>query len=492
MPNFVDMDQRIFHFIFGLFLLIYLFVGFRIYPDYGVPVDEYSQTDLGRVNYERIIKGSLEIQTHFDRYYGPAFEVPLYIFSGLVNKQFGIEEVSARHLGNFLFFASSLIFFYLFLTNTLSHPGYGLLGTALLALSPRFFAESFYNTKDIAFMSATILVLYAASRFRKTTWLSLLFLAATTGFAIGIRAQGLLLLAVNAVVLLRDGQSKAFWYVILTLLVTFGLYPLFWNDTLKNIVGFWQTAVHPLGVPTLYLGNIYISPNIPWSYHFVWVAITSLLSVLVAAITGMIQFVARGKKDRLQLVMFLIVTGTFATSVFFHPRSYDGWRHIYYIYHPMIGFAMYELKVARRRVRVALLVFFFIDMICASWFMLKNHPNQYVYFNILAGGYRNAKANFDFDYWGMSQKQILEYLVQMRVPIGTHVFIDYEKPSPYTERVLITALRTKGMTLVDSVDDADVYVAINRDYYKAPSPEFDKIYAVSVGGADLSAVYSKL
>ena len=163
----------------------------------------------------------------------------------------------------------------------------------------------------------------------------------------------------------------------------------------------------------------------------------------------MIQFVARGKKDRLQLVMFLIVTGTFATSVFFHPRSYDGWRHIYYIYPPMIGFAMYALKVARRRVRVALLVFFFIDMICASWFMLKNHPNQYVYFNILAGGYRNAKANFDFDYWGMSQKQILEYLVQMRVPIGTHVFIDYEKPSPYTERVLITALRTKGMTLVD-------------------------------------------
>ncbi len=38
--------------------------------------------------------------------------------------------------------------------------------------------------------------------------------------------------------------------------------------------------------------------------------------------------------------------------------------------------------------------------------MIKNHPHQYVYFNILAG--KNYNKNFEMDYWGISNTMALE------------------------------------------------------------------------------------
>ena len=41
--------------------------------------------------------------------------------------------------------------------------------------------------------------------------------------------------------------------------------------------------------------------------------------------------------------------------------------------------------------------------------MIKNHPHQYVYFNFLAG--KNFNKKFEVDYWGLSYKKNIEYLL---------------------------------------------------------------------------------
>ena len=41
--------------------------------------------------------------------------------------------------------------------------------------------------------------------------------------------------------------------------------------------------------------------------------------------------------------------------------------------------------------------------------MIINHPFQNVYFNSLAG--KNIRQNFELDYWGLSYKQGLEYIL---------------------------------------------------------------------------------
>lgn len=488
--------------IFAVFLLLYFFIGLRIYPDYGVPIDEYSQIDLGRVNYERVVTQNPEIQSHYDRYYGPAFEVPLYVLSIVLNTRFGIDYMSARHLGIFLFFVTSLIFFYLLLVAVNGNPAYGLLGVVLLVISPRFFAESFYNTKDIAFMSATVVVLWALHYASQKKWVSIVLLAVATGFATAVRAQGLLLFLVVTGTLFCTGNEKMHdrirmicWYAALTLASAYTMFPVFWNDPIKNVIGFWQSAANPVGVPTYYFGVSYVSPVIPWHYHFVWVGITSLVSVLVTSVIGVVWFIRRvlttggNEAGRVHVAMVFIIIGSFLTSVFFHPRSYDGWRHLYYIYPCMVGFSVYLIRQSMRFrwFSIAVILMVVVDSVFALSFIIRNHPNQYVYFNRLAGGFPRAKANFDFDYWGISYKQILTYLLSM--PVSQPTAIYFQQAFPYTEHDMTAKLKEKGMTVASSVDEADVYVTIDRDVKDPPPPAFRKIYAVTVEGADLSAIY---
>tara|TARA_B110000881_G_C18168532_1_gene314177 strand:- start:4 stop:504 length:501 start_codon:yes stop_codon:yes gene_type:complete len=40
---------------------------------------------------------------------------------------------------------------------------------------------------------------------------------------------------------------------------------------------------------------------------------------------------------------------------------------------------------------------------------IKNHPHQYAYFNFLAG--KNVDKKFDIDYWGLSYKESLNYIL---------------------------------------------------------------------------------
>lgn len=501
---------RFIHVLFIVFLLGYLAVGLRVYADYGVPIDEYSQMDLGRVNYERVTRGSSEIQQHYDRHYGPAFEVPLYIFTNILAKGEPENVIALRHLGIFLFFVTSLICFYLLLMRANGHPAYGLLGAVLLGVYPRFFAESFYNTKDMAFVSATIFVLFAVYHFANRTRLSLLCLAVVSAFAIAVRAQGLLLLLVVSSVLLMDTKIPAVkktitvvLYVAITMLATVVMFPLFWNNAVGNIVDFWRVSANSLGVPTYYFGKFYISPDLPWHYHFVWIGISAMLSVIVTSIFGIYLFitgtVGHGKKidqaGRVHFCMLGIIAGTFITSVFFHPRSYDGWRHIYYVYPCLVGFAVYAFrsviknpaKPYVRGIGVVLGVAMFLDVVFSLRFILRNHPHQYVYFNMLAGGYSQAQKNFDFDYWGISQKQLLANLLSYSFSKPPTVY--FQQILPYTERVMIPELTKKGMRVVESIEKADIYVTINRDFKGPPPGSFRKLYAVSVEGSDVSAVY---
>lgn len=500
----------IFHTLFFLLLVGYTAIGFFVYRDYGVPIDEYSQIDIGRVNYERITKGSLEIQTHYDRYYGPSFEVPLYVFGTYIGPVLGLDMMGSRRLFMFLFFAVSLVFFYRLLLRLFSHPMYALIGTLLLLCTPRMFAESFYNTKDIAFMSAVIFVLWAFSRTRTRSYASLIPLLATTGFALAMRAQGLLVMGIVMIALLLSDDATflkrirfLLLYAVSALAVAGIMSPIFWNDTIKNIIGYWQSSANPIGVPTYYFGKSYISPQIPWHYHFVWVAFSSLLSVVVTSVLGLWWYVGSlrinqnsPEQKRTLFTMGCIIVGTFLTSVFFHPRSYDGWRHIYYIYPCMIGFSVYSIRTlfSYRKMPVFRLVAWIIisvmsvDVFSGVVFMARNHPNQYLYFNILSGGYARAKANFDFDYWGISYKQLFSYLQKYPVYKTTHIY--YEQVLPFAEFVMIPELRKRGLMTVETPEEADLYISIHRDIKVPPPKRFQPIYSVQVEHVDVSTIYA--
>jgi hypothetical protein len=480
--------EYIIHGIFIILFVVFVAVGVSIFRDYGVQFDEYNQIALGQVNEDRIVSGSMKLTVSEDRYYGPAFETLLTTSTPALESIFHGDIIASRHIGLFIFFSLSVVVFYLLLWEVFGHPAYGLLGTLALVLSPRIFAESFYNTKDIAFLSAGIFVLYGMQR-------SIVLSALLSGFANAIRPQGAVFVVINIIAVMfgskRSKKQKVYQsmcYITLTILSTILFFPIFWSGGMATIIGFFHRSLDPVGVPTWYFGKYYISPNIPWHYLLVEIGITNLVSIVVLTVVGIIFSAWKRPKQNMVLSMWLIVIGSIFSAIMVHARVYDGWRHLYYIYPSMIGLSIYVLQQAYIRRRILFYLFLalvVVDSMSALRFMIRNHPYEYVYFNILAGGSKNAQKQFDFDYWGMSYKQVYEYL--QTIP-PSRIYID--EPFPYVEHYMMPMLRMKGFTFVDQSGSADISIFVHRYKKTLPDKALIKVFAPSVGGADLVGVYA--
>jgi hypothetical protein len=104
---------------------------------------------------------------------------------------------------------------------------------------------------------------------------------------------------------------------------------------------------------------------------------------------------------------------------------YDGWRHLYFVY-PALVFVAAEgaraaVQAARARLpaprggRAAVLAAVACALVFAEpvSFLVRNHPYGNVYFNRLAGpDMRTVRDRFEVDYWGLSYRRGLEYVLR--------------------------------------------------------------------------------
>ena len=120
--------------------------------------------------------------------------------------------------------------------------------------------------------------------------------------------------------------------------------------------------------------------------------------------------------------MFLLLFGVPLIAVIvLNSALYDGWRHLYFIYAPFLLIAMTGATwlpdlLGKGRAgleRHATLFLAAVIVICpifSGYQMITSHPFQNVYFNMAAGN--NAGQLFELDYWGLSFRKALEYIVK--------------------------------------------------------------------------------
>jgi hypothetical protein len=104
---------------------------------------------------------------------------------------------------------------------------------------------------------------------------------------------------------------------------------------------------------------------------------------------------------------------------------YDGWRHLLFIYPPLVIVATagwrHLLQIATPRLSMAVVAFLAVGCAEPLLFIIMNHPNEAVYFNTLAGGPRGAAGRFELDYGGNSLLQAVEWSADLarnsRVPL---------------------------------------------------------------------------
>ena len=286
-------------------LALFLVPAFAALDDYSVPSDEVWQ----RETTAHAIKVVLSIESDalesgailpHDQFYGVAFEAPLFLAERALDLRSGREIFLGRRLLSHLFYLAGGLFAYLLGRRLL---GGGVLPTAamlLFLLSPRLYAHSFPNSKDIPFLVMFMVALFLArGAFRRETLWSFALLGAGVGILTNLRIMGVVLFAVIPAaraldLTLASGRAER-KRAALTLcafalsgaLTVYATMPHLWAYPIGRAIEWWTTlSNHPLVLWELLGGEPVVTSAPPFRYLPVWFSITNVPAALLLGAVG--------------------------------------------------------------------------------------------------------------------------------------------------------------------------------------------------------------
>ncbi|MEL7160511.1 MAG: hypothetical protein AAFN92_07120, partial [Bacteroidota bacterium] len=171
-----------------VFFALVLLLGLTVLDDYGISWDESIQRRHGRVSIDYAAEKlglddhvKLEPDFHLEDYQWSNYGMIYQLTSSLLEFQLGLEDspyqyYKLRHYLCWLLFWVALIYFYRTLRLRFpDRPWYPLVGTLVLLLSPRIFANAFYNPKDHILVVFYLINTFTLLRFLgERTWRNLI------------------------------------------------------------------------------------------------------------------------------------------------------------------------------------------------------------------------------------------------------------------------------------------------------------------------------
>lgn len=422
---------------FGLVLFFVMcFIALFSFDEYGVSYDEEAQRYTGLVSYNYIFSGNQFLHEWPDRDYGIAFELPLILIEKLFNLTDTRDIYLSRHLVTHLFFLIGAFFCFKLVDLLYKNKLLATIGFLLIVLHPRIYAHSFFNSKDIPFMSMFVICLYFnAIAFRKKTVINFIILGISIGLLINLRIMGGLLPCFILLFLIIDAvKEKKYNYhlklgiifLATTTIVLYATWPFLWTNPIKNFfLSFANMSKFRWDGEMLFNGEMIKAVNIGWDYIPVWFSITTpifyLFTGLLSTVLLLYHFFKTPSifllnyKERNNLIFLICCFFPVLFVILLHSILYDGWRHMYFIYPSFVLLAVYGLdflfkKNKRWLVGASSLLTFTI----ISVFMIKNFPVQHVYFNhfMAFNPPEHIRKTFELDYWGTSYKQTLDYILK--------------------------------------------------------------------------------
>lgn len=435
------------------FFAVFLALGLLTAADYGPSWDEQTEMDILRMNlweYARVLgldesrfetlaarQGPLSIETlrpisqSIEQDHGTA---AFYPFGWVVLdlSLTGAQQSALWHMACWGVFTLGGFALYAALRQMGLSRGWALLGPVCLLLTPPFFAHGHFNNKDIALFSLSLCGLWQALAlarrpgFARGVCFALCgALAANTKVA-GLALWGLCALYVLIRLLMERRMTPRVWGVAGVTVLSFAalyalLTPALWADPaaffgylLSNAVAFqrWNGYV-------LFRGSVFdtTSQPLPWYYlPYMMLATTPLWILMLCAAgtalamwTGVRRLRARGAPGLVPLLTVLLWLLPLAFAVLTRTRVYNGWRHFYFLYGPMLALAVLgarelwtHMRGARRRVFAALLG---LCMAFTGVGIATQHPYQYAYYQPLVQ-LRGMDYN-ELDYWNVSARDAL-------------------------------------------------------------------------------------
>jgi len=193
------------------FFLLLLAVGVGVYRDYGISWDEPDTRARGRVALKYVAerfapsllkeRSSVSLNEDFD--HGVGFDAPAVALAVILGIGEIKDEFLFRHLLTFLIYVVGIYAVERMAYRRFSDWRLSLLAALFFVLTPRFFAESFYNNKDIVLMALFAIGMNTTISFVLKPGLKTAFLhACASAIAIDVRIVAIILPAATVAILI--------------------------------------------------------------------------------------------------------------------------------------------------------------------------------------------------------------------------------------------------------------------------------------------------
>ena len=533
-----------------IFFGAYFVIGIKIYKDYGITTDEPFQRTSGYYWYLWIINNFFSDYANFDflkanfskMEWSQEFKNGLFLeygvifdlFAVFIEDIFNLENVyQKKHLLNFLiFFSSSVCFFqlikYRFKDNFLSF-----IGVLFYITSPRIFAESFYNSKDIIFMSFTLFAVFFAIKLLKNYKIkNIILFSLFAALATDVRTMGIFLILLFVIFFILECLEKNSFlknnFTLFSLLIfsyflfMYLFWPHLWLNPLDNFLASFQSFKnYSWGGSVLYLGEYVSAQHLPWHYSLVWIAITlpiiySLLFVLGSfkiSFTFFNNFLNIDPKnfskklwyshnDKIDLFILMYFLVPIVAIIAFGSTLYNGWRHLYFIYPALVYISIFGIKYILsfsffKNFKYLFCSIIFIFVFINFYNLIKFHPYQNVYFNYLV----EKKANylFEVDYWGSGNAHALKKIIKdaqsnKKINVGTASFT----PLSYS-KYIINDKKIENINFLGNDQLNNDYIFTNYMYEKDPKiskkylipRNYEKVFTLKRGNIIINEIFKK-
>ncbi len=376
-------------------------------------------------------KSCLETPVTNLKYYGQSVDN----FTALINRVFSIKnEFLVRHYVGALFFWLLLFFSGLITYQLTKSYLASILTLIVMVLMPRLFGQAFGNLKDIPFatgyMAGIYMIIIYLKELPKPHWSTAVLLGLTIAFTCSVRIGGLILFAylglfgtlyfvlkpfeLKHIVSAKPSFVRLTGQLIIIVIIGYFAGLLFWPYALQNIlknpfVSLGVMEHYSVNIRQVFNGDLLWSTQLPWYYLPKWLLISTPEVILVGILLYLVLTLKKNVYKNTTHMLFEFLLGfSFLFPIIYviliKSNLYSGIRQLLFILPALailttVGFYKFFKLQINHRIKKIGYVFFLILMIFPLEHQAKTFPADYIYFNTLIGGNKNAWSNYEYDYY---------------------------------------------------------------------------------------------
>ena len=435
----LNLSKRFFY----LFLFLYFVLGVYLSLNVGITHDEGHSYWVWELNKHKLLNifldGNFDV-TLLDTYHG-YYGVGFYFFStifelpiNIILENFEVLDSSKKllnkHPSVFIFFFISGLYFNKIIYLITRNKQYSYLSTIFYFSYPYLLGHSFFNVKDMPFMSIWLICTYYLIDIlrnylnkKKIKETKIILLSFLTAYLFSIRISGILIFIeyfiflfiflstfkVDLKIFIKFFYKKIILFLLFFLLLLYLFHPSYWNNPLKFFYAMEFMSKHIQSVCTTTLGECMKAQNLPSSYIPIWL----FFKLPLLIIFGLFLFPIYEKKifsykNNLFLIGSLLssVLAIIFFLILFNVNLYDELRQILFIIPLILIISLSTIYFYSKKASYILLIFFSLYFLFQN---IKIFPYNYIWLNNFTH-FTKINGVFELDYWGVSTKKISNFL----------------------------------------------------------------------------------